>query len=71
MHAGTCAALAYDSVTPASVVGLPLLNAPPAYVDPYGIAVGTADAGSELEQKLVYALNTWVRGWGLGDKGSR
>lgn len=54
--AGTCAALAYDSVTPASQVGLPMLNAPPAYVDPYGVAISRGDAGSELEHRLVYAL---------------
>lgn len=29
-RAGSCAALAYDSATPFSVVGLPMLNAPQA-----------------------------------------
>ena len=44
-------------------VGLPRLNAPEAYVSPYGIAINKQAAGSELEQRLVYALTGWVRRW--------
>lgn len=54
--AGRCAALAYDSVAPSSHVGLPQLNAPPAYAAPYGVGISQADAGSELERRLVWGL---------------
>ena len=37
-----------------------MVNAPEAYVSPYGIAISKQAAGSELEQRLVYALTGWV-----------
>ncbi|KAL4433401.1 hypothetical protein ABPG77_010254 [Micractinium sp. CCAP 211/92] len=56
VKSGSCAALAYDSVTPASVVGLPMLNAPQVYVAPYGIALQKQAAGTELEARLSWAM---------------
>ncbi|KAL4451634.1 hypothetical protein ABPG75_007296 [Micractinium tetrahymenae] len=56
VKSGKCAALAYDSATPASVVGLPLLNAPQVYVAPYGIALQQQAANSELEARLSWAM---------------
>lgn len=49
--------MAYDSVTPTAVVGLPMLAARPAFVSPYGIAINKQAAGTDLEHKLVWALN--------------
>lgn len=37
-------------------VQLPQLNAPAAYVSPYGVAMQQAAAGSELEHRLVAGL---------------
>jgi hypothetical protein len=47
---------------PSLQVGLPMLNAPEAYVSPYGVAINKQAAGSELEQRLVYALTGYALG---------
>ncbi|KAL4856200.1 putative AAA domain-containing protein [Chlorella vulgaris] len=56
VRGGGCAALMYDSITPVSEVGLQVLNATPAYESPYGVGISLEDKGSELEQRLVYAM---------------
>ncbi|KAI3437706.1 hypothetical protein D9Q98_000154 [Chlorella vulgaris] len=56
VRGGGCAAFMYDSVTPVSEVALQVLNAPPAYESPYGVGISLEDKGSELEQRLVYAM---------------
>ena len=47
-----------DSATPESVVGMPQLDTgkPPAYSRPWGVAINNADAGGELETRLVHGL---------------
>ena len=64
--AGDCAALAYDSVTPTSVIGLPMLAAPPAYMSPYCVAINKQAAGGDLEQRLAWAL-TGCAGSAVGE----
>lgn len=70
-----CAALAYDTAHPTTgpLAGLQPLPAPPTYVSPYGLALRPADAGSELERRLVWALVGCAQGraWRRAGTGGR